>query len=69
MSVSMCRDRRCPSRATCVRYRAEPSPRQAYFEPTRPDGERCPYYAPADSLGGFRLRDVALVDLSLASER
>jgi hypothetical protein len=61
--LSMCRDRGCPSRVGCVRYRAEPWVRQSYFDPPRMGAARCTYYIPTEGVGGFRLRDHALVDL------
>ncbi len=61
--LSMCRDRKCPSRVQCVRYRAEPWVRQSYFAPPRMEAERCTYFIPVEGIGKFRLRDHYIVDL------
>lgn len=62
-ALSMCRDRKCPSRVGCLRYRAEPSYRQSYFMPHRFGAERCSYYTPTEGVGGIALRDHVLADL------
>ena len=63
--ITMCRDRRCPSRVGCLRYRAEPSFRQSYFDPPRMDENRCSYYIPTEGVGGVRVRDYAIVDAEM----
>lgn len=43
--ISMCTGDKCPTRETCYRYTAKPSPRQSYFvdPPIGADGE-CEYF-------------------------
>lgn len=43
--ISMCKDKTCPSRASCYRYRARPSKyRQAYSDYSCEGKERCEHY-------------------------
>jgi hypothetical protein len=48
--ISMCKNIRCPSRVTCVRYRAVPNPyRQSYASFDRPaEAKACQDYWPIE---------------------
>lgn len=58
--ISMCKDRACPSRDKCYRFKAKPDMLQSYGLFGRPeDADRCGYYWPVESESGIKRLDAA----------
>lgn len=69
--ISMCRDRECPSRGECYRYRARPGVRQSYESFYRDDDVSCAFYYPVglESSAKSFCRPVSEVDSAIDATR
>ena len=51
----MCRDRECPSRVHCYRYRAKPNKYMQSYADFKHDGEQCEAYSSTSGWDDFAL--------------